>query len=131
MISQTAILGAAYDGIVSVLTEETDAEKLEELCARTGARMIIREDFFEDLYSRRPHQPEETHSEADEVLLFPQEDTSLSVPFGEITTAVEMAAEKTREKRNYTCNGDYRLASREEIISIFASLCNGGSLYIL
>ena len=127
----TVILGAAYDGIVSVLTEETDTKKLEEIRARTGARMILRDDFFEDLYSRRPHQPEADHSEADEVLLFPSEDASLSVSFGDITTKTKMAAEKIREEPDYACHGDYRLASRAEIISIFASFISGGSLYIL
>ena len=93
--------------------------------------MVLREDFFEDLYSRRPHQPEEAHSEADEVLLFPSEDSSISVSFGDITTETKMAAEKIREEPDYACHGDYRLASRAEIISIFASFISGGSLYIL
>ena len=127
----TVILGAAYDGIVTVLTEETDEKKLEEICAHTGARMVLREDFFEDLYSRRPHQPEEAHSEADEVLLFPSEDSSISVSFGAVTTAVEMAAKEIREEPDYACHGDHRLASKAEVISIFASFISGGSLYIL
>ena len=127
----TLILGAAYVGIAAVLTEETDAEKLEEICARTGARMILRDDFFEALYSHRPHQREAVHQEADEVLLVPQEDAFHPVSFGEITAAVERTAGDIRENPDHTCRKDHRLTSEAEIISILACLCSGGTLTIL
>ena len=125
------ILGAAYAGIACVLTEETDAEKLEELRSRTSARMILRDDFLEDLHSVRGHLREESHSEADEVLLFPYEDAPLSVSFGDMTAEVEKAAGEIRKEPGYACSTGGRIASRKEVISILASLCSGGSLYIL
>ena len=125
------ILGAAYAGIACVLTEETDAEKLEELRSRTSARMILRDDFLEDLHSVRGHLREESHSEADEVLLFPYEDAPLSVSFGDMTAEVEKAAGEIRKEPGYACSTGGRIASRREVISILASLCSGGSLYIL
>ena len=125
------ILGAAYAGIACVLTEETDAEKLEELRSRTSARMILRDDFLEDLHSVRGHLREESHSEADEVLLFPYEDAPLSVSFGDMTAEVEKAAGEIRKEPGYACSTGCRIASRREVISILASLCSGGSLYIL
>ena len=132
IVNQLAvILGAAYAGIACVLTEETDAEKLEELRSRTSARMILRDDFLEDLHSVRGHLREESHSEADEVLLFPYEDAPLSVSFGDMTAEVEKAAGEIRKEPGYACSTGGRIASRKEVISILASLCSGGSLYIL
>ncbi len=127
----TVILGAAYAGIACVLTDATDAENLEELRARTGARMIVREDFFEDLHSVYEHLKEEAHNERDEVLLVPHEDALLSVSFGDLTAAVETAAQEIREEPDYACYGDCRLTSEAEVIAILASFCSGGTLYIL
>ncbi|MBO7703898.1 MAG: GrpB family protein [Solobacterium sp.] len=126
----TVILGAAFAGIVPVLTEEIDAKKLEEIRARTGARMILRDDFFDGLYSLRGHLREESHNETDEVLLFPYEDAYRSVSFGEITAAVETAAEQMQEEPDCSCRKDTRLTSAEEIISILACFSRGGTLYV-
>ena len=127
----TVILGAAYAGIVSVITSETSAGKLAGLKVRTGARMILRDDFFNDLLSVREHLFEEAHSEEDEVLLFSSEKAPLTVTFSDLNAAIHTASAEIREEPDYACFGDHRLTAETEIISMLASLCAGGPVFVL
>ena len=64
-------------------------------------------------------------------LFFPFENASLSVTFGDLNTAIHMAAAEIHEEPDNACYDDHRLTTEAEAISMLASLCAGGSVFVL